>query len=60
MFSKKKLHETKLLLERSGKTIDNKFAQPFVGFEGCYTIITCNHLPYPFVPPANSSAGFNE
>ena len=35
LFSKKRLYDTKLLLEGSGKTIENKFSHAYTGFEGC-------------------------
>ena len=58
--SKKQLANTKQLLEGKGFNIENKNQTPFTGFEGCYTVITCNSLPYPFTEPVNSTAGFSE
>lgn len=60
LFGKDNLSDTKLLLEGEGRSQNAKFAQPFTGFKGCYTIVTCNTLPYPFRRPTNSSAGFIE
>ena len=58
MFNKGKLHDTKQLLEGDGMKITVKFEHPFTGFIGAYTIITCNNLPYPFIPPNTSLSGF--
>ena len=58
--SKKQLANTKLLLEGKGFNIENKNQTPFTGFRGCYTVITCNSLPYPFTEPVNSTAGITE
>ena len=60
IFSKKRLPDTKKLLEGQGINIENKYYMPFIGFIGCYTILTCNNLPYPFNPPASSTAGFDK
>ncbi len=60
LFSIKKLHDTKLLLEGKGMSVRNKYAHPFRGFVGSKTLITCNNLPYPFKEPASSSAGFDK
>ena len=60
MFSKRKLHDSKKLLEGDGMSISVKFEHPYTGFEGCYTLITCNNLPYPFIPPCSSTSGFTE
>ena len=59
LFSKKRLPSTKRLLEGEGVCIENKFSQPYTGFVRCYTILTCNSLPYPFNPPINSTSGFD-
>ena len=58
VFSKSRLEDTKILLEGKGVIIENKFSQPVRGFVGCYIIMTCQELPYPFVPPVNSTSGF--
>ena len=59
MFSRDNLADTKQLLEGGGKSIAIKFANPYTGFKGCFTVVTANNLPYPFIPPTNSTAGFN-
>ena len=60
MFSRSKMHDTKKLLEGDGMGIRIKFEHNFTGFIGAYTLITTNSLPYPFVRPESSSAGFRE
>jgi len=60
MFSKKKLHDTKHLLEGEGMKLKIKFEHEFKGFLNCYTLLTCNNLPYPFIPPNSSLSGFTE
>ena len=60
MFNKSRLHDTKSLLEGDGMDISVKFEHLFTGFKGAYTIITCNNLPYPFIPPNTSLSGFTE
>ena len=59
LFSKKRLSDTKLLFEGKGVNIENKFGHPIVGFEGCYILLTCNFLPYPFSPPISGTSGFD-
>ena len=59
LFAKRRLADTKLLLEGQGIAIENKFNTPFTGFVGCYTILTCNFLPYPFTLPVSSNSGFD-
>ena len=54
------MHDTKKLLEGDGMGIRIKFEHNFTGFIGAYTLITTNSLPYPFVRPESSSAGFRE
>lgn len=55
IFAKRRLADTKLLLEGQGIAIENKFNTPFTGFVGCYTILTCNCLPFPFTLPLSSN-----
>jgi phage/plasmid-associated DNA primase len=59
IFAKRKMADTKLLLEGYGMSIQNKFEDPYKGFMRCYTLITTNHLPYPFNPPANTYSGIS-
>ncbi len=49
MFNTKSLEDTKRLFEGRGKMIQNKNMHAFRGFEDCYTLLTMNNLPYPFV-----------
>ena len=56
IFAKRRLADTKLLLEGHGVSIEKKYNMPFTGFIGCYTILTCNLLPYPFSPPISSKS----
>ena len=59
LFDRRNIADTKQLLEGQGRSIAIKHAHSFTGFKGAYTVLTANHLPYPFIPPANSTAGFN-
>lgn len=60
VFSKKRLANTKKLMEGEGIPVENKWGQPFTGFINAYTLLTCNNLPYPFVYPVGSNSGFTE
>ena len=59
LFSRDNLADTKQLLEGGGRSIAIKFAHSYTGFKGCFTVVTCNNLPYPFIPPTNNTAGFS-
>ena len=59
LFSKTRgLPVMKRLLEGEGISVENKFGHPFCGFKKAYTLITCNDLPCPFIPPVSSSSRF--
>ena len=49
LFSAKQLAETKRLLEGDGMILNNKQKHPFNGFKNCFTFMTMNSLPYPFI-----------
>tara|TARA_B110000305_G_scaffold215296_1_gene252742 strand:+ start:143 stop:463 length:321 start_codon:yes stop_codon:yes gene_type:complete len=59
LFSKTRgLPVMKRLLEGEGISVENKFGHPFCGFKNAYTLITCNYLPCPFIPPKASTSGY--
>ena len=61
LFSKSKgLPMMKRLMEGEGSPLENKYGHPFTGFLNAHTLITCNTLPCPFVPPVSSNSGFTE
>ena len=41
-------------------SIQNKFEHAWTGFVGCYTLITCNTLPFPFTAPSSATSGYSE
>ena len=49
LFSNKQLAETKRLLEGDGMIVHNKQKHPIKGFTNCFTFMTMNNLPYPFI-----------
>ena len=60
LFASKHISKIKTLTEGEGCPVENKYQSPFTGFIGARTLITCNALVAPFVPPSSSKSGFDK
>ena len=60
LFNKDNLPMMKTQLEGLGRSINNKFHQPFQGFFDAFSLITCNGLAYPYRAPESSTSGFTK
>ena len=54
------IDDTKRLFEGLGCNLENKYAHSFTGFEGAYTVLTCNRLMAPFIEPTSSLSGWDK
>ena len=59
LFRKKNVADMKNLTSGQGIPLENKYNHSFTGFINSYTLMTCQYLVCPFIPPMSSLSGYN-